>query len=343
MRVPVLNLPTVSSAPSHATRDSAAPTAPANGPDRRLSDNAADPTPGEANLSAWERVSFGLAHRAASILLVILGVRGLFLLGRAFGTVEWMINFKRRRRFGRALRAILEPLPAALRRRHTREHFMQTRCDKLYYLVFDRIPRETAQASLTISNQALLDRALASGNGVYLALCHHGPLHVAAMLMALRGYKVAGVRDRREGAMRRYVQSLYDRKYPEFGRMRVMYADSFPREIYRCLKEGFVLGSAMDVSRVRDTRQRSHEVNVFGRPHVFLTGPLRIAIRCRTPVLQAFVLPRPNFCYELTIIESLYDLHSAGDEEEIVARAITQYARNLETYVTAHPALLTRT
>ena len=265
------------------------------------------------------------------------------MLGRTFGTVEWLINFKRRRRFARALGQIIRPLTPAARRKHTREHFMQTRCDKLYYLVFDRIPRETALASLTISNQPLLDRALSAGNGVYLALCHHGPLHVAAMLMALRGYKVAGVRDRREGAMRRYVQSLYDRKYPEFGRMRVLYADSFPREIYRSLKEGFVLGSAMDVARVRDPRQRSHEVNIFGRPQVFLTGPLRIAIRCKAPVLQAFVLPRPNFCYELAIIEYLYEPDGDTDEESTVAQAITRYAHNLEEYVTGHPALLTRT
>ena len=265
------------------------------------------------------------------------------MLGRAFGTIEWCINFKRRRRFARALGQVVRPLSASARRKHTHEHFMQTRCDKLYYLVFDRIPRDTALASLTISNQPLLDRALYRGNGVYLALCHHGPLHVAAMLMALRGYKVAGVRDRREGAMRRYVQSLYDRKYPEFGRMRVMYADSFPREIYRCLKDGFVLGSAMDVARVRDPRQRSHEVDVFGHPQMFLTGPLRIAIRCKTPVLQAFILPHRNFCYELAIVENLYEPESNVDEESIVAQAITRYAYNLENYVAAHPALLTRT
>lgn len=264
-------------------------------------------------------------------------------MGRALGTLEWMINFKRRGRFGRALEAVVSTLPAAVRRMHTREHFMQTRCDKLYYLVFDRIPREVALSSLSIRNQELLDRALDAGHGVYLALCHHGPLHVAAMLMALRGYKVAGVRDRREGAMRRYVQSLYDRKYPEFGRMRVMYADSFPRDIFRCLHEGFVLGSAMDVSRVRDPKQRSHEVRIFGRLQTFLTGPLRIAIRCKTPVLQAFVLPGPDFRYELDIVECLLDPANTQSEDVAVEQAISRYAHNVESYVRASPALLTRT
>lgn len=296
-----------------------------------------------ADVSTWEGISFGMAHRSASLLLALLGASGLYRLGRAMGTIEWMINFKRRGRFGRALSAVVNPLSSHVRRKHTREHFMQTRCDKLYYLVFDRIPRDVAVASLGIRNQELLDRALAAGHGVYLALCHHGPLHVAAMLMALRGYKVAGVRDRREGAMRRYIQSLYDRKYPEFGRMRVLYADDFPREIYRCLQDGFVLGSAMDVSRVRDPRQRSHEVEIFGRPQVFLTGPLRIALRCQTPVLQAFVLPGPNFRYELEIVETLLDPAAVIEEEEKIIHAITRYAQNVEAYVRAYPALLTRT
>jgi len=221
---------------------------------------------------------------------------------------------------------------------------MQTRCDKLYYLVFDRIPRETALASLTINNQKLLDDALARGNGAYLALCHHGPLHVGAMLVALRGYKVAGVRDRRESALRRYIQGLYDQKYPEFRRMRVLYADSFPREIYRCLQEGFVLGSAMDVSRVRDPRQRSHEVRMFNRPSVILSGPLRIAIRCKTPVLQAFVVPAPHFRYTLDIFGFLLDPQNIepGQEEAAIDQAAHQYASHVERYVQNTPSLLTR-
>ncbi len=312
-------------------------------PTSRASDPEQADSARSGDLSTWEHLSFSVVHRAAAILLALLGLNGLYRLGRTFGTFEWMINFKRRRRFGRALRAVIDPLSSRDRRRHTREHFMQTRCDKLYYLIFDCIPRDKAIAGFTIRNQGLLDDALSAGRGVYVALSHHGPLHVAGMLMALRGYMVAGVRDRREGAMRRYVQGLYDRKYPEFGRAKVLYADSYPREIYRCLQEGYVLGSAMDVSRVRDPQQSIHEVCIFGRPQVFLTGPLRIAMRCKTPVVQAFVLPKPNFRYELDVVELLFNPANTSDEEDQIRRSIERYARNVEAYVKAYPALLTRT
>ncbi len=46
------------------------------------------------------------------------------------------------------------------------------------------------------------------------------------MLLALNGYKTAGVRDRNEGPLRRYVQGRFDRRHPEFQRMRVLFADS---------------------------------------------------------------------------------------------------------------------
>jgi lauroyl/myristoyl acyltransferase len=255
-----------------------------------------------------------------------------------------LINFKRRRRFGRALHEVIHPLSGRDRRRHTREHFMQTRCDKLFYLIFDRIPREIALTSLTIENGKALDDALAQGRGAYVALCHHGPLHVSGMLMTIRGYKVAGVRDRREGALRRYVQSLYDLKYPEFRRARILYADSFPREIYRCLQDGYALGSAMDISRVRDPRQKHHEVKMFNRPQVFLTGPLRIALRCKSPILQAFIVPGRDFQYRLIFVDGLLNPEAGGtsDEEASIIRAIEIYAARVERHVRQYPSLLTR-
>ncbi len=295
------------------------------------------------SLTAWERFSFSVAHATACGLLRLLSLRGLYRFGRWFGTVEWLINFKRRRRFARALRFTFGNSPtAADRRRHTRDYFMQSRCGKLFYLVFDSITRQAADSRLTITNQELLEDALSRGKGVYMAMSHHGPLHVLAMLMALRGYKTAGVRDRREGALRKYIQDRFDRRYPEFQRMRILYSDSFPREIFRCLNDGFVLGSAMDISRVRDARQRTQEVTVFGERQQFLTGPMRIAIRCHTPVLQAFILPEADFHYRLDIVETLIDPRETNDEDTAVERAMFRYAANVEQYLRRYPSLLSR-
>ena len=186
---------------------------------------------------------------------------------------------------------------------------------------------------MTVTNVELLEASLQLGRGVYLAMSHHGPLHVGAMLFCVQGYKTVGVRDRNEGAIRRYVQRRFDLRYPEFRRMRVLFADHFPREIYRCFQEGYVVASAMDVSRVRDPSQRMVEVEAFGERRSFLSGPLHVAYRCKATVLQAFVVPEREFRYRVEITQRLMDPNTEEAEDVDVPRAMHVYAANVESFV----------
>ena len=319
-------------ADSAATASAEAPTA------------ASTPAPEEeVQLTPWQAASFTATHAATALLLKVLSLSGLYRFGQMFGTVEWLINFKRRRRFAQALTRILGRKPTgAERRRETRSYFVRSRCDKLFYLILDCVPRDTAIGLLTIGNKDLLDAPLARGGGVYLAMSHHGAQHVVALLMALNGYKTAAVRDRKEGGIRRYVQSRFDKRYPEFERTRWLFADSYPREIFRCLRDGFVLGSAMDVSRVRSDHLKTEDVTIFGEPRRFLSGPLRVARRCRVPVLQTIVASEPGFRYRLDLVDTLLDPDNAGTEDEAVRTAMRKYVDNLERAVRAAPSLISR-
>ncbi len=308
----------------------------------RRSDDAARASV-EPRLGIWERIAFHLAHTTTSVLLAVLGLGGLYRLGRSFGTIEWLINYKRRRRFGAALRRVFGgDLHSRDRRRWTREHFMHTRCDKLFYLLFDRLPRDRAIDLLAFDNESLLRAAVERGHGAYTAMAHHGALHVLALLIVLRGYKLAGVRDRQEGALRRWVQHRLDVRYPEIGRMRVLFADSFPREIFRCFEEGYLVASAMDVSRVRFEHQKTEEVTICGERRAFLSGPLRIAIRCGAPALQAFVIPESGFRYRLELVNLLADPAGVTNEDQAVEAAMKVYAANVERFMRTWPSLLTR-
>ena len=294
-------------------------------------------------VSTWERVSFGLTHAVAAVLLKCLSVEGLYGFGRMFGYLEYLVNFKRRRRFDRALRFVLGRKPSVgEKRRHTREHFQRSRCDKLFYLVFDAISRDKAMSLLVVEHKEVLDAAMARGKGVYLAMSHHGAYHALGMLLAVNGYKTVGVRDRNESALRRYVQQRFETRYPEFNQMRVLYSGDYPREIYRCYKEGYLLGSAMDISRVRDTTQRTEEVTIFGERRAFLSGPMRVAARCGAPVLQGFVVPERGFRYRLDIVDTLLDPDTASDENAAIQAAMQAYAARVESYVRARPSLISR-
>lgn len=298
---------------------------------------------GGAGVSRWKLVSFTLTHAVAAFLLSVLSLSGLYRLGQLFGTLEWLINYKRRRRFAAAFQRVLGYKPTAgQRRRETREFFIRSRCDKLFYLIFDCVPRDKAMTLFSIGNQGLLDDALARGRGVYLAMSHHGDHHVIGMLLALKGYRTAAVRDRHEGALRRFVQERFDRRYPGFPRMRVLFADGFPRDAYRCLQDGYVLGSAMDIGRVRNPNQKTEEVTIFGEKRSFLSGPLRIAIRCRAPVLQACIRTDRSFRYHLEIADVLVDPDNVGDEATAIRQAMRAYAANVEKHIRESPSLLSR-
>ena len=296
-----------------------------------------------AKLTLWENLSFSVVHGLAAGLLKILSVRGMYAFGRFFGTFEWLFNFRRRRRFAVALETVLGRRPSASeRRRETLEFFRQSRCDRLFYLIFDCIPNEQARGLLIITNRPLLDAAVAQGRGVYVAMAHYGSIHVMGMLLSLNGYKVAGVRDRKEGALRRYIQRKFDEKHPEFRRARVLFSDSFPRDIYRCLQDGYMLGSAIDINRIRDPQQKVDERTLFGQPRYFLTGPLRIALRCRSPILQGSIIPEPGFRYRFEIRGLIPNPETVQDEPLAIAAAMDQYVSNLEDHVRARPSLMTR-
>ena len=302
-----------------------------------------DPPPSLPPLSMWERATFGLIHGSVALLYRMLGLNGLYRFGGAFGTIEWLINYKRRRRFAKALARVLDHKPTgADRRRITRAYFRRTRCDKIFQLVFDCLPREQAKGLVEITNREVFDPALARGKGLYLAFPHHGAHHVVGMLVALNGYKTVGVRDRKEGALRRYLQHRYEERFPEFRQTRVLFADSYPRDIYRALQEGCLLASAIDVSRIRQAHQKSIEVEMFGQRRALPTGPMRVALKCGTPIIQAFPVPTEGFRYRLEIVDMLIDPEQVEDPEQAIAEAMQTYATTVEAHVRQSPHLITR-
>lgn len=304
------------------------------------------PPSGEKRVGWYTRAKFGLARFFLSTWATIFSLKGLYLFGRFFGTLEYLINFKRRARY-RAELAKMFPRGLSHRRVRTIIHsyFCRTRCDKLLYLIFDRLPREKILKRIRFHGREYLDEGLQRGRGVFVMLSHNGSHHVAGLLMALLGYRCAGVRDRNEGALRVYIQEKFARSFPEFAAVRVLYADSFPREIYRCFHDNYVMGAALDVGRVRGLNLKVCPVRIFGQEREFLTGTLQVALRCRATVCPAFVVSRRNFYFRLIVRAPLHVPSDAdGDTEnpELIGRVMQQYADAIEDHVREHPDHLSR-
>jgi lauroyl/myristoyl acyltransferase len=312
---------------------------------------AAPPVPGERpaagesewHVGPWEWVSLTLLRGLASAALLVMGLGGLYRLGCWIGTAEWLFRPGRRRRFAATVsRELGRSLSREERRRITRGYFVRMRCDKLFYLIFDSIPPAQRESLFSIRNREILDEAVARGRGVYAILAHHGAPQVIGLFMPLLGYRVAAVRDPHEGGLRRFVQRRLSRKFPATQRTRFLFNDSFAREVYRCLQDGYVLGSAIDVARLRNSQQRTEEVTMFGQPRFLLTGPLHIALRCRAPVIQAFCVPEEGFRYRLDLLGPLIDPDTVDDQDAAIRRAVRTYAANVERYLAESPSMLTR-
>ena len=128
----------------------------------------------------------------------LFSMSGLYKLGQLFGTLEYLTDYKRHRRVRNKLRSLFkDEFPPAWHRRMAWRYFMRIRCDKMFYTIMDRIPRGKLMNRIKMFGRENLDAALADGKGVYVALCHFGAHHVAGLMTALLGYRLAGVREPR--------------------------------------------------------------------------------------------------------------------------------------------------
>jgi KDO2-lipid IV(A) lauroyltransferase len=294
-------------------------------------------------MGPWTRWSFRIVRATLWCLYKLLTLQGLYHFGRFFGTLEWCVNYKQRRLFGRRVERVLGDDSTAWRRlRATLGHFQLARCEKIYYLILDLLPREKVQAHFRITNREALDAAVARGQGVYLMMAHQAAQHVVGVCLTLMGYRVAGVRDRKEGTIRKFIQHKYEEKYPELNRVRIIFSDAYPRDIYRCFSQNFVLGSSLDVARTRGGHQRRVPVTVFGEQREFLTGTLHVALRCGATVFQVFFISEPGFHYRMDLIGPLVAPDRAVETPDLVAEVMQTYASNIEAYARRYPDHMTR-
>jgi len=298
----------------------------------------------EKRLSWFVRAKFEVARAFLDAWMGCFGLTGLYRFGRFFGTCEWLINYKLRRRFRNRLKSIYGPneLDAAKVRRLTRQWFVRMRCDKLFYLVFDHIPKERLLDRIEFVGRQYIDDGLARGRGVYAAMPHAGTHHVVGALMAIMGYKVAGVRDRKEGALRLHMQEVFGRRYPEVAAIRVFFADEYPRDLFRCFQENYILGTALDVDRERAPHLKRQKVRVFGQEREWLTGTLQIALRCRATIIPGFWVSLPDYHFQLIAHAPLDHPDTARDEPGVVAEAMQRYADLIEAHVRANPDHLSK-
>ena len=263
---------------------------------------------------------------------------GLYLLGCAFAVGEYVVDFRRRRRVHRRLKDYFkDEATRKFRRRYAIRYFMRVRCDKMFYTILDRIPRDKILNRVELTGIQNIDDGRELGRGVYVALCHFGSHHIAGLLMALLGYELAGVRDGKESDVRRYIQNRYRETFPEIRRMKMFAANTFPRGIYRHLQQNKIVASLLDAERKRGAHTKTESIQLFGEDRDVLVGPLQIAIRCDSVMLQGFIVSKPYYGYEIIVTPPLIDRQPDSDEPDVIREILTQYANGVEGFARNNP------
>ena len=292
------------------------------------------------------RFKLGAIRGFHHLLLRVLGLGALYVLARGFGTLEYLLSGSRRKRFGRRLERVFgRELPAAERRRHTRNHMARIRADKTFYTVMDLIPRDRLGALIQWTGREHLDASIARGKGTYILFSHHGSHHVGGLLLAMAGYRdLAAIRDPHESPLRRYIQEQFAQTFPEFREnCRIFMAGTFPRELFRHFKKNGVLGSGLDVDRIRGENVKTARVQLFGQEHEWMTGTVNLALRTGATIVPGFVLSEPGFRYRLLFKPPLCDPDQSKDDEATVQRVMEAYARGIEEHVQRYPEHISRT
>lgn len=292
----------------------------------------------DRKIPAFVRVRIWFVRGFLVTWIRLFSMSGLYLLGQFFGTLEYLTDYKRRRRVHALLRKYFnEEHPASWYREMVRRYFMRIRCDKMFYTIMDRIPRGKLMNRIKFVGGEHLDDAMDRGKGAYVALCHFGSFHIAGLMAAMLGYKIIGVRDAKESNVRRYIQNKYRETFPEVAAMKMFLAGSFPRQIYRALQGNKVVASLLDAGRRRGDNLKTQKAHIFSEERDFLIGPLQIALRCETPVLQGLVESRRNFYYRIVITPPLIPPDTDAEEGENITHIIQQYASGVETFAREHP------
>ena len=292
----------------------------------------------ERPLPLLTRLKFDAVRAILSGWAKCFSLTGLYKLGRFFGTCEYLLDYNRRRRVGVKLAQIFpEGLTPRQRRLMTWRYFCRIRCDKMLYLILDKVPREKLLHRIRWHGREHLTAAQARGKGSYIMLAHYGSHHVTGFMLALMGYQVSGVRDPKEAPLRRYIQDKFTQTFPEAAAVRVYYADTFPRTFYREFQENGILCSALDIDRFRGEHLKTCPVTIFGEQREFLTGTLQIALRCGASVMQGFVISRKNYYFRWELSPPLIEPERGRDEPEIVAAVMQKYADGIERHARQHP------
>jgi KDO2-lipid IV(A) lauroyltransferase len=180
-----------------------------------------------------------------------------------------------------------------------------------------------------IEGEAHMRQALSSGRGLVIASAHLGSwefgLHV---FNAYFERPITGIAKR----LRNPLINAWIHKIRTRSGNRIIYKKGALREMTQTLREGGVLSMMIDMSRARD----GVEVEFFGRRATATPAAVLLALRCRCPLMQAFIFREADGDFRARIDPPL-ELMRTGDLKRDMQVNTQKITARVEEEVRRHP------
>jgi len=285
-----------------------------------------------------------LAHKSKPLIWLeyagVQGLMGLFRLlpmpvalavGRAIGTLWWLVDARHRRVAADNIeRALGDELSALERRRLVRRVFQH----------FATILPEIAKASQVIpsadfdrhfefENLDAIDRALALGRGVILVTGHIGNWEVLGMVTSLKGYDMTTIARQLDNPK---LDALINRERERYGQ-EIVAKQGALRAMVSVLKRRGILTFVVD----QNAREGHVFVDFFGRPAATVKSVAALALRDETPIVFGVSVRQGlGFRYKVMVDDPIF-VENTGDKDGDVQRLTQDFTHRLERRVRQYP------
>lgn len=294
-------------------------------------------------LSLVSKIKYTVVREFLYSVVRLWGLEGLYWFGQRFGFCESVLKYNRRARICRRLDQIFGPVLSKKEKRHiARRQTSRIRCDKMLYTIMDKLDRQVLLERLHLEGSEHLDKAIERGKGTFLMFSHQGAQHLGGMFLAMKGYRLDGLRDPKQSDLRMYVQEQFEETFPESRDFNIEFSGKYVRAFFRRFKNNNMVAAALDVRRDRGN-VRTTTVKIFGSEQEFVSGMTQIALRCKAAPVVGFILSEKDFHFRIIISPWLNDPDSSKDDSETVQQVMQQYADLIEQHVKKYPCHISKT
>lgn len=172
-----------------------------------------------------------------------------------------------------------------------------------------------------VEGRHFIDQARAHGRGVICLTAHLGNWEIAPLMTCLMGYPSTMI----VIPMKHADTNALFQKHRESRGSKVILLGNAARGMIEALKRNELVGVAGDI----DFTMNDHIVPFLGRPARMPSGPARLCVRLRSPIMPGFVFRREDDTYLFQLFEPIVpdDRTTQGDVQETICRILGEQVK----------------